>query len=179
MTPMSRRTPRPRAAQLLVLGLAIGLDALPATPAAAVDPGDIPSSVLPPAGWKDTQWVNPGGFVTVPVSSFGLPANDPTVDASVLVENYLATATGRVVLLFGAGVYYFHSTLTITRSDVILRGAGSDATSLVVGSFDARDAQIELSGSESGSPLAVVRPRNGCGRSSRRSWRRPRTAPCN
>jgi hypothetical protein len=148
---MSRR---PVHRLILIFGL-VGLALIPAAPAAAVDPGDIPSSALPPAGWKDTQWVNPGGFVNVNVSSFGLPANDPTIDAAAVIENYLATASGRVVLVFGAGVYYFHSTLTITRSDVILRGAGSAATSLVIGSIDAPDAQLEFSGSESGNPLSV------------------------
>jgi hypothetical protein len=158
ITAMSRKSLHRRgAAQLLVLSLIaqLALATIPAAPAAAVDPGDIPASVLPPAGWKDTQWVNPGGFVNVDVSSFGLPANAPTVDSSVLIENYLATASGRVVLVFQPGVYYFHSTLTITRSDVILRGAGSDATSFVIGSLDARDAQLEFSGGESGAAIAV------------------------
>jgi hypothetical protein len=155
---MSDRSPRRHnAVPVLVLSLvALLATALPAASAAAVDPGDVPSSVLPPAGWKDTRWVNPGGFVTVDVSSFGLPANAPAVDASAVIESYLATATGRVVLAFQPGVYYFHTTLSITRSDVILRGAGAGATSLVIGSTAERDAQLEFSGRESGAPLAVA-----------------------
>ncbi|HEA68477.1 hypothetical protein LCGC14_1675690 [marine sediment metagenome] len=38
------------------------------TQALAVDYGDIPASRIPPNGWQDVQWQDPGGWMTVDVS---------------------------------------------------------------------------------------------------------------
>jgi hypothetical protein len=129
--------------------------ALAGTASAAVDPGDIPANRLPPAGWADTQWVDPGGFVTVDVTTRGLPADDRSVDAAEKVRDVLATAQGRTVLYFPAGAYYFKTGLTITHDDVILRGAGLDRTRLVIDAPSATNAEIAFRGAAVGTPLVV------------------------
>jgi hypothetical protein len=121
---------------------------------AAVDTGDLPADRLPPAGWVDTQWADPGGWVTVDVTTRGLPANNPAVDAAASVRAILATATGRTVLFFPAGSYFFHTELTITHDDVILRGAGL-ATRLIIDAPGASNAQIAFRGANVGPALAV------------------------
>jgi hypothetical protein len=122
---------------------------------AAVDSGDVPASRLPPAGWLDTQWVDPGGWATVDVTTRGLPANTASVDAAAKVRAILSTAVGRTVLYFPAGAYYFHTGLDITHDDVILRGAGLDRTRLVIDAPGAANAEIAFRGATAGAPLAV------------------------
>lgn len=125
-------------------------------PAIALERDDVPETALAPAGWKNTEWINPGGFTNRPVADFGLLPNTPTLDASAMVESYLATATGRAVLVFAPGTYYFRTSLDITRDGVILRGAGSNDTTFVIGSQTTPDAQIAFRGTRSGNPLGVV-----------------------
>ncbi|MDT4989143.1 MAG: hypothetical protein QOI74_3237, partial [Micromonosporaceae bacterium] len=122
---------------------------------AAVDIGDIPADRLPPAGWVDTQWVDPGGWVTVDVTTRGLPANNPSVDASASLRTILSTVTGRTVLFFPAGSYFFHTELSITHDDVILRGAGLGSTKLIIDAPGASNAQIGFHGAFVGAPLTV------------------------
>jgi hypothetical protein len=138
----------------LVTGL-LGWTICAGTAGTAVNIGDLPADRLPPAGWVDTQWVNPGGFVTVDVTTRGLPADNGSVDASAKIRDILSTASGRMVLYFPAGSYYFKTDLTITHDDVILRGAGLDRTKLVIDAPGATNAQIAFRGAFAGSPLAV------------------------
>jgi hypothetical protein len=151
---MSRRAAL-RGALAAVTGL-VAFTATSGTASAAVDIGDLPADRLPPAGWVDTQWVDPGGFRTIDVTTRGLPADTASVDASAKIRAILAAATGRVVLSFPAGAYHFRTALTITRDDVILRGAGADRTRLVIDAPAAANAQIAFRGANTGSPLPVT-----------------------
>jgi hypothetical protein len=110
---------------------------------------------MPPAGWVDTQWADPGGWATVDVTTRGLPANTPSVDAAARVRDVLSTATGRTVLFFPAGAYYFKTDLSITHDDVILRGDGF-ATRLIIDAPGSANAQIAFRGANAGAPLAVA-----------------------
>jgi hypothetical protein len=123
---------------------------------AAVDLGDLPADRLPPAGWVDTQWVDPGGWTTIDVTTRGLPADTASVDASARIRSILAAATGRVVLFFPAGAYYLRTDLTVTRDDVILRGAGADRTRLVIDAPGAANAQIAFRGATTGPALPAT-----------------------
>lgn len=136
-----------------VLGWTIGTGSGVAS--AAVDLGDLPADRLPPAGWVDTQWLDPGGWSTVNVTTRGLPADSPSVDASAKIREILGTATGRTVLHFPAGAYYFKTELTITRDDVILRGAGLSSTRLVIDAPGSANAQLAFRGANVGAPLPV------------------------
>jgi hypothetical protein len=143
------------AAGLTGLAVLLGWTMLAGTAGAAVGIGDLPADRLPPAGWVDTQWADPGGFVTVDVTSRGLPADSPTVDASARLRSILATAVGRTVLYFPPGAYYFRTDLTITHDDVILRGAGLDRTKLIIAAPGTANAQIAFRGADVGTPLPV------------------------
>jgi hypothetical protein len=124
--------------------------------ACAADTGDIPADRLPPAGWSDTRWADPGGWATIDVTTRGLPANTASVDASEKIRDILAGAQGRNVLYFPAGAYYFKTSLDITHDDVILRGAGLSSTRLVIDAPGASNAQLAFRGANVGAPLPVT-----------------------
>jgi hypothetical protein len=141
----------------LVVGLSglLGWTLCTGSASAAVDTGDLPADRLPPAGWVDTQWVDPGGWVTLDVTAHGLPANNQSVDAAAALRTILSTVNGRTVLYFPAGSYYFHTGLSISHDDVILRGAGLGSTKLVIDAPGSTNAEIAFRGAPTGSPLAV------------------------
>ncbi|MFD1538529.1 hypothetical protein [Nonomuraea guangzhouensis] len=126
----------------------------PATSAAA-DSGDIPADRLPPAGWTDTQWRDPGGFTTIDVTTKGLPADNAGIDASAKVSEIIATTSGRRVLYFPPGAYHFRTSLTITTGDIILRGAGRTRTRLLIDAPGAVNAELKFSGAYAGDAAAV------------------------
>lgn len=79
---------------------------------AAGDLAGIPRDRLPPAGWADTQWVDPGGWKKVDVTQHGLRADDEKTDAAAKVREILAAhPQERIILFFPRGVYYFASSL--------------------------------------------------------------------
>lgn len=140
----------------LLSGLAaLFLILLPGSAGAAVDPGDIPPDRLPPAGWVDTKWQNPGGFYTVDVTTRGLPPNNSGVDASQKVREIIASTTGHRVLYFPPGTYYFKTSLNITTDHIILRGAGLSSTRLLIDAPGSSNAEIKFSGAWVGNPYNV------------------------
>ncbi|MGP4050280.1 hypothetical protein [Streptomyces sp. 2A115] len=130
--------------------------ALPTRANAAVDVGDIPVGRIPPAGWKDTQWQDPGGWTTIDVTQRGLPANSSGIDAAAKVREILVATSGRRILYFPPGRYHFTSPLTITNGGVILRGAGITQTRFLIDAPGASNAEIKFSGAYAGSPVDVI-----------------------
>jgi len=116
---------------------------------------------LPPQGWQDIQWTNPGGWEVLDVTrgdvvggDRAIPPNDASVDATPRLRGIIDSVAGRRVLYFPAGTYYLSSKLWVTDGDLILRGAGLDRTEL---RFTAAgpDAGIEFTGPEQGEERAV------------------------
>jgi hypothetical protein len=124
-------------------------------PLAATDPGDVPADRLPPAGWADTQWRDPGGFSTIDVTTKGLPAGNAAIDASAKLREIIATTSGRRVLYFPPGAYYFKTSLNITADDIILRGAGRTRSRLVIDAPGSVNAELKFNGAYAGDPAAV------------------------
>ncbi|KAK0497827.1 pectin lyase fold/virulence factor [Armillaria luteobubalina] len=127
----------------------------------AIDYGSIPTTgdYVPPGGFPDTTWSDPSDWVEIDVTDNGLPADDDSIDASVVIANILNTVStsSRRVLVFPAGIYYFNSTLKIQSSDVILRGAGLSKTTFLITANGSADAEIRFDGSWA----AEGRPVNG------------------
>lgn len=140
----------------MLAALAVGL--LLAAPAQAFDYGDIPADRIPPAGWDDVQWNDPGGWTTVDVSANGLPPNNNTVNARDKILQIIAAHPGqRLILDFPAGTYYFYSDLQINTGNVRLRGAGMDQTTFKISIPSANVGGIGFVGPGfTGSPVAVT-----------------------
>lgn len=84
------------------------------------------ASRVPPGGWRDVAWEDPhpGGWETVDVTTRGVaPGGDATAALQALVDGL----TGPTILIFPAGVYELHAPVEL-RSEVIVRGAGPEAT---------------------------------------------------
>jgi len=97
--------------------------------------GDIDVSKLPPAGWKNVQWQNPGNWTTIPVTA---PLG---MDASQKVRDILAAnPTGNLLIEFGPGSFDFNTLLSIERSNVQIKGAGAASTTF----------NLKMSGDSSG-----------------------------
>lgn len=124
--------------------VAVGLALVPAG-SMAQNYGSIPQDRIPPAGWEDTQWVDPKGWQTLNVSQLGLRPNDPSVDAAVALKNLVEKSTsGRRILYFPPGIYYFKTSLRLGVGDLIIQGAGRDATIFRIISPGDQLAQIEI-----------------------------------
>ncbi|GAB5456979.1 MAG: hypothetical protein Hens3KO_00090 [Henriciella sp.] len=121
---------------------------------------DLPSVAtdkLPPAGWPDLDWFDPGGWTVIDVSANGLPPNSSTTDASAAISLILDNnPTGRLILFFPEGAYYLQDDLNIDRNNVILRGAGPEDTIFRMVAPDFVEQSINFEGSASGSPISVT-----------------------
>lgn len=127
------------------------------TSAAALDYGDIPIGRIPAAGWQETQFQNISGWVTLDVSTQGLPPNDPAIDASDRLRTILASNTGTPLkLVFPAGTYTFKTTLQIGRGEIWLQGAGADATVFRLDAPSAQPLEISFRGADIGAPVALA-----------------------
>lgn len=93
----------------------------------ALDTGDLPADYLPPAGWTDVTWQDPGGWTTIDVTKQGLSPST-TGDASAKLATIVNGASGNSILYFPPGTYTFSKTITISRSNIRLMGAGPDQT---------------------------------------------------
>ena len=96
----------------------------------AVDYGDMPVDRMPPNGWQDVTWQNPGNWTVINVGKHGVVPNNPRVDAAEKVEAIIRQGSGNRVIYFPAGTYTFKSTCDITTGGIILRGAGKDQTTI-------------------------------------------------
>lgn len=122
----------------------------------AFDYGSIPSSKMPPNGWIDRQWWDPGSWTTINVTTQGLPANDSSVDASLKVANIISTTTGNRILYFPAGTYYFKTNLQITADNIRLKGADMGSTTFQIEIPSTDSGGIKFVGSDTGSEISVT-----------------------
>lgn len=109
------------------LGLAV-IASCVQTPSFALNTGDVPSNLLPPGGWADDAWTDPGGWEVVDVTEHGLTPNTPSINASAKVSQIVSNGSGYRILYFPEGDYWFSSNLTINKNGIRLKGAGADKT---------------------------------------------------
>ncbi|MEZ4700045.1 MAG: discoidin domain-containing protein [Rhodothermales bacterium] len=122
------RTDRWRVAAVLVLGL--GVWSFFGCRGEAQIAGDIPASRFPSQGWSPVVWQDPGGWTTIDVTTRGItPA---VADVAPLLQDLANNAGVPTILYFPPGTYTFQSQVDIKEDNIILRGAGSDATRLVI-----------------------------------------------
>lgn len=143
-----------RAALILALGLSMVLAMLPLT-AFAFDYGDLDTTKMPPDGWKNVQWQDPGNWTTINVNQNGIPANDTTVNAAQEVLDILSTTSGNRILYFPEGTYYFDTDLSITASNVRIVGDGMTKTVFHLSGPSSANVEISFTGSTSGTAIAV------------------------
>jgi autotransporter-associated beta strand protein len=121
---------------------------------------DLAGATLPAQNWGNIQWNDPGGWTTVNVNSYGLSANSPAINASVVVSNILQSTAylGRRRLYFPAGTYYFSSSLAIYTGDLWLAGAGRDNTVFSLTAPGNANATLGFYGNISGDNIPVTSP---------------------
>ena len=120
-----------------------------AAAAAAAGPSaaaGVPADRLPPDRFRDVQWRDPRGWSMIYVSRHGLAPDQPGVDAASAVARIVAETSGRRILYFPPGSYYFRSTLNVTTGDLILRGAGPARTRFVIDGPRDPNAEIRFTG---------------------------------
>ena len=120
-------------------------------------PYPINYSRLPAQPWKNTQWIDPGGWTTINVTNQGLPANDTNIDAAVQLANIISSTSGNRRLYFPTGTYYFKTSPTIHNNDIWIDGDGSSNTIFDLGAPGSTNVTINFSGSfHNGAPIPVV-----------------------
>jgi hypothetical protein len=117
-----------------------------ALPAAYGQYGDITTTNIPPSGWTNTSWGDPGGWTTINVTQNDLPANRSDIDAAQKIREIIAATSGRRILFFPAGTYYFKSNLVIRTGDLRLRGAGNTSTTFRISAASSANASITFEG---------------------------------
>jgi hypothetical protein len=127
-----------------------------AMPPLPIDYGDLDRTRMPVEDWKETTWVDPGGWVTIDVTAHGLPANDTSVDAALKVADILTSTSGRRRLYFPEGVYSFKSSLTVQTSDLWFDGDGADKTVWRIDAPGSDNAQLVFSGKAESSAVQVA-----------------------
>lgn len=114
---------------------------------------------VPPNGWEAYQWRNPGGWEKVNVAANGLPPDKKSVNAAKKVQEILdGYSDQRVNLHFPKGTYYFQSTLSINRGNVVISGEGPDSTTFIIDAPSDKRTKIAFTGGEKGPELEITQP---------------------
>lgn len=89
-------------------------------------PGVLASRV-PPGAWPDFEWEDPfpGGWTTIDVTTRGIAPG--AGDVSAALQSLIDGLSGPTILTFPPGTFELHAPVEM-RGELILRGAGSDAT---------------------------------------------------
>ena len=112
---------------------------------------------LPPDGWQNVQWQDPGHWKTIDMTQHGCKPNDETIDAAAKVREILAkNKQGNLLLYFPAGVFYLNSDLEIRRDNVRIAGAGHDKTTLLINTKSEDNGEVAFIGGETGKPVKVI-----------------------
>ena len=140
--------------QAITRAIFLGVLLLSSITSLAIDYGDIPKKLLPPAGWLEDKWTNPGGWTTIDVTKHGLIPGNQSINATAKVRDIINStkSMGNRILYFPEGSYWFTSTLVITESGIRLKGAGASKSKLyqrnaefIFRSSDSSDERINLS----------------------------------
>ena len=119
-------------------------------------PDPIAYSRLPAEPWKNTQWIDPGGWTTIDVTTQGLPPNDTNIDAAVQLANIVSSTSGNRRLYFPTGTYYFKTSPTIHNNDIWIDGDGSSNTVFDLGAPGSTNVTLNFSGNgHNGTPISV------------------------
>ncbi|RAV01441.1 hypothetical protein [Paenibacillus sp. YN15] len=138
---------------LLIVFIAVSANPAPAN---ALDYGALPSGIMPSNGWSNIVWNDPGGWTTINVALHGLSANDPNVDAAAAVNSILGSTSGRRVLYFPEGDYYFKTTLSIATGDIIIQGNGLESTTFYIGDASHPNTELRFDGGGPDTPVSVT-----------------------
>ena len=114
--------------QIYTRSLFLSMLLLSVITASAADYGDLPKNLVPPAGWADDKWKDPGNWKVIDVTKHGLKPNDQSINATAKVSQIIGSGSGYRILYFPAGKYWFTTNLTIKTSGIRLKGAGADKT---------------------------------------------------
>ena len=68
---------------------------------------DIYKTRIPPNGWENTMWNDPGGWITIDVTDNGLPPNSPSIDATIAIQSIINSSSGNRILYFPQGTCIF------------------------------------------------------------------------
>ena len=115
----------------------------------------IPSSRLPPDGWNEVIWNDPGGWTTIDVTTQGLAADNASLDAAQKIEDIIAVGSGNRILYFPAGTYYLKTTCDIAISGIQIKGVGSQTRFIIENPTDDKMDGFKVSGS-SGAETTVT-----------------------
>ncbi len=110
---------------------------------------------MPVEPWKDTQWIDPGGWATIDVTTQGLTPNNTNINAATKVSQIVQSGSGRRRLYFPQGTYYFNSTLLLKTGDLWIDGDGRDKTIFQIIAPGASNSEISFSG-DVGNPMPVI-----------------------
>ena len=123
---------------------------------AEIDYGDLPTEFVPPAGWADDSWIDPGGWTVVDVTQEGILPNLPNVNTATKLESLINSSRDYRILFFPEGDYYFTSNVVIARDGVRIAGAGINKTK-----FYQDGCEFRFKGSGSSTKILSSRPTRG------------------
>ncbi|WP_309381340.1 hypothetical protein [Cerasicoccus frondis] len=141
-----------------VVRVALFTGCLSAQSLCAFDYEDVPADRLPPSGWEDVQWADPGSWIAIDVTQWGMIPNDHSVDIIDKVNDiFAAYPTGNLLLEFPAGVFKVYSDMVMSRDNVRLRGQGSGSTEIIISMSSTSVGGVSfLGGGFVGSAIAVT-----------------------
>ncbi len=123
---------------------------------AEIDYGDLPSEFVPPAGWADDTWTDPGGWTVIDVTQEGILPNLPNVDTAAKLNSLINSSRDYRILFFPEGDYYFTTNVVIARDGVRIAGEGVDKTK-----FYQDGCEFRFKGSGSSTKILSARPSRG------------------
>jgi len=117
------------------------------------DYGDMPRNRIPPNGWENITWKNPGEWKVVNVTKHGLIPNDSSINAAVKIMDIIKKGIGNRIIFLPKGTYTFKSTCEITKGGIIFKGEGKDKTVI---NIHCKDDGFRFKGNYNAPKLKVV-----------------------
>lgn len=117
--------------------------------------GSLDPNRFTPNQYSNITWTDPGKWTTIDVTSKGLSANNPLIDASQKVKDIINSTSGNRILYFPTGIYYFKTDLHITKGNIRLKGSGT-STIFNINATSTTNAEICFVGGGVGSVIDVT-----------------------